>query len=84
MKKLRRKSKVKDAQLEEFEKKDLGRMLKKSGQGVVIEPKSARQKLTSIYLDPFLVIRLKEKAQRRGMRYQSLLKMIVYEHLGEY
>ena len=75
--------KIKDAQLAEFERKDLGEDLKKSGQGVVIKPR-VRQKLTSIFLDPSLVVTLRAKAERRGMRYQSLLKMIVYEHLNEY
>lgn len=81
MKRTRRK--IKDTQLEEFERKDLGDDLKKYGQGAVILPTN-RQKLTSIYLDPALVVVLRRKAERRGMRYQSLLKMIVYEHLNEY
>lgn len=75
--------KVVDLQLEEFERKDLGDDLKKSGSAVLINP-LGRQRLTSIYLNPTLVAMLREKAQRRGMKYQSLLKMIVYEHLGEY
>lgn len=81
MKNARRK--IKDAQLAEFERKDLGEDLKKSGQGLLIKP-AARQKLTSIFLDPALVTMLRQKAERRGMRYQTLLKMIVYEHLSEY
>ncbi len=75
--------KTKDAQLAEFERKDLGDDLKKSGQGAVIKPRT-RQRLTSIFLDPSLIAQLRTKAERRGMRYQSLLKMIVYEHLNEY
>ncbi len=75
--------KTKDAQLAEFEKRDLGGDLRKSGQGALIHPRS-RQKLTSIYLDPALVSKLRERAEKKGMRYQSLLKMIVYEHLNEY
>lgn len=81
MKKTRRK--IADRQLAEFERRDLGDDLKKYGQGTVIYP-AGKQKLTSIFLDPALVAMLREKAQRRGMKYQSLLKMIVYEHLGEY
>lgn len=81
MKKERRK--VVDLQLEEFERKDLGDDIEKSGSAVLLNP-SGRQKLTSIFLAPSLVALLREKAQRRGMKYQSLLKMIVYEHLGEY
>lgn len=81
MKNARRKTK--DAQLAEFERKDLGKDLKSTGQGALIKP-AVRQKLTSIFLDPSLVAILRQKAERRGMRYQTLLKMIVYEHLGEY
>ena len=39
---------------------------------------------TSILLDPELVARLKEKARRRGLGYQTLLKLIVREHLDDY
>ena len=49
----------------------------------LIHPES-RQKLTSIYFEPSLVAKLREKARRRGMGYQSLLKLIAYEHLNEY
>lgn len=75
--------KIEDEALAEFERKDLGDDLRKTGQGLLIKPMS-KQKLTSIFLAPALVAQLRQKAERRGMRYQSLLKMIVYEHLSEY
>jgi hypothetical protein len=47
----------------------------------------ARPKLerTSILLDPALVAKLSEKAARRGLPgYQTMLKLIVAEHIDEY
>ena len=73
--------KSKDAQLDQFEKRDLGGDLKKSGQGLVVR---TRQRLTSIFLDPFLIEKLKVKAQKHGLKYQTMLKTIVYEHVDEY
>lgn len=77
------KRKQKDRQIAEFLRKDLGDDLRRHGAGVLIKS-SARQKLTSIFLDPALVARLKEKAAKRGLRYQTMLKTIVYEHINEY
>lgn len=76
------KRKVRDPQLEEFEKRDLGDDIRASGvRPVVIRPKS---RPTSIVLDPDLVERLREKGAKRGLGYQTMLKVIVREHLDEY
>lgn len=73
---------VKDAQLEEFETRDLGTNIRTSGvTPVVIRPKSQP---TSILLDEDLVRQLRMKAAKRGVGYQTMLKIIVREHLDEY
>jgi predicted DNA binding CopG/RHH family protein len=48
---------------------------------VVTRPKS---RPTSIVLEPDLVERLREKGAKRGLGYQTMLKVIVREHLDEY
>jgi predicted DNA binding CopG/RHH family protein len=71
-----------DAQLREFERRDLGDDVRASGvRPVVVRPKS---RPTSIVLEPDLVARLREKAAKRGLGYQTMLKVIVREHLDEY
>jgi predicted DNA binding CopG/RHH family protein len=76
------KRRVRDAQLEEFETRDLGNDIRASGvRPVVIRPKS---RPTSIVLEPDLVKRLREKGAKRGLGYQTMLKVIVREHLDEY
>lgn len=73
---------VRDVQLEEFETRDLGIDIRTSGvKPVVIRPKSLP---TSILLDEDLVRRLRTKAAKRGVGYQTMLKIIVREHLDEY
>jgi len=75
-------TKNKDAQLDEFEQKDLGDDIRASRvRPVVIRPKSMP---TSIVLEPDLVERLREKGAKRGLGYQTMLKVIVREHLDEY
>ena len=54
----RSKNRIYDRQVEEFEKRDLGPDLEKSGTGVVIRPRS-RQMQTSILLDPAIIEKLK-------------------------
>lgn len=74
--------KVKDAQIEEFETRDLGTDIRISGvTPVVIRPKSQP---TSILLDEDLIRQLRTKAAKRGVGYQTMLKIIVREHLDEY
>jgi len=39
---------------------------------------------TSIRLDPAIIEKLKQKAGKRGIGYQAMLKIIVHEHVHEY
>jgi hypothetical protein len=74
--------KGRDAQIEEFEKRDLGSDIRASGvRPVVLRPKGQP---TSILLEPELVEQLREKGSKRGLGYQTMLKLIVREHLHEY
>ncbi len=71
-----------DAQIEEFDKRDLGSDIRASGvRPVLIRPKSTP---TSIVLGPDLIKRLREKGAKRGLGYQTMLKVIVREHLEDY
>lgn len=71
-----------DAQVTEFERRDLGDDIRASGaRPVVIHPKS---RPTSIVLEPDLVEQLRAKGAKRGLGYQTMLKVIVREHLDEY
>jgi predicted DNA binding CopG/RHH family protein len=72
-----------DRQVHEFEKRDLGQDIAQSKSAVVVRPRS-RQTPTSILLDPAIVNKLKEKAGARGIGYQTMLKIIVHEHVDEY
>lgn len=80
MKTLRRK---RDDQVHEFEKRDLGRDIERSRSAVVIRPKK-RSLPTSILLDSSLIGKLKEKAEDRGIGYQTMLKIILHEHVDDY
>ena len=73
----------KDAQVEDFEKHDLGEDIIRSRSAVVIRPRT-RQMPTSILLDPAIIEKLKVKAGRRGIGYQTMLKIIVHEHVDDY
>jgi predicted DNA binding CopG/RHH family protein len=73
----------KDAQRREFERRDLGHDIVRSRSAVVVRPRS-RQMPTSILLDRTIVEKLKRKAGRRGIGYQTMLKIIVHEHVDEY
>lgn len=72
-----------DAQVREFERRDLGRNIASSGSAAVVRPKSRRMP-TSILLDPAIIKKLRVKGQRRGIGYQTMLKIIVSEHVDEY
>jgi predicted DNA binding CopG/RHH family protein len=72
-----------DAQVEEFEKRDLGDDIARSGSAVVIRPKH-RLTPTSILLDPAIIDKLRKKADKRGIGYQTMLKIIVHEHVDDY
>lgn len=77
------KSTHRDRQLHEFEKRDLGQDIARSKSAVVVRSRS-RQTPTSILLDPAMVTKLKKKAGARGIGYQTMLKIIVHEHVDEY
>jgi len=70
-----------DAVLEEFEARDLGEDIEAAGTAVVIRPRAVP---TSIVIEPGLIAELRAKAARKGIGYQTLLKMIVREHIDEY
>ena len=70
-------------QIQEFEKRDLGRDIERSRSAVVIRPKK-RSLPTSILLDSSLIGKLKEKAEDRGIGYQTMLKIILHEHVDDY
>jgi len=50
---------------------------------LVIRPKP-RSLPTSILLDSSLIGKLKEKAEDRGIGYQTMLKIILHEHVDDY
>jgi uncharacterized protein (DUF4415 family) len=85
MKKPLRKEKSKrttrDAQLREFDRRDLGEDIRASRTGRLLRK---RAKPTSILLDQDLVQKLRAKGAKRGLGYQTMLKVIVREHLDEY
>ena len=72
-----------DDQVHEFEKRDLGRDIERSRSAVVIRPKK-RSLPSSILLDSSLIGKLKEKAEDRGIGYQTMLKIILHEHVDDY
>ena len=72
-----------DNQQKEFERCDLGRDIAKSQSSVVIRPK-VRQMPTSILLDPAIITKLKGKAHKRGIGYQTMLKIVLHEHVDDY
>ncbi len=71
-----------DAQVREFEKKDMGHDIARSRSAVVIKKK--RQMPTSILLNPTLVAKLESKARKRGIGYQTMMKIIVAENISRY
>ena len=84
---MKRKSKSKperDLVLEEFETRDLGRDLERSNSSVVIRPRLQQQQPTSLLLAPALIEKLRAKAAKRGIGYQTMLKIIVHEHVDDY
>jgi len=72
-----------DRQVDEFEKRDLGQDIARSKSAVVVRSRR-RQTPTSILLDPTIINKLKEKAGARGIGYQTMLKIIVHEHVDDY
>jgi predicted DNA binding CopG/RHH family protein len=43
-----------------------------------------RSRTTSISLDEGLIEKLRVKGERRGLGYQTMLKLIVSEHVDDY
>ncbi len=70
-----------DRQVEEFERRDLGDDIRRSDTPVVLRGPS---RPTSILLDPALVEKLRKKGAKRGLGYQTMLKIILAEHVDEY
>ncbi|MGZ7042556.1 MAG: hypothetical protein ACXVH7_12255 [Thermoanaerobaculia bacterium] len=69
-----------DLQAKEFDKRDLGEDIRAAG-GL----RAIRKTLpTSIVLEQDLVEKLRKKAAKRGLGYQTMLKVIVREHVDEY
>jgi hypothetical protein len=77
------KSTHKDGQVREFRKRDLGHDIVRDRAVVIVRPRT-RLTPTSILLDPAIIGKLKEKAGKRGIGYQTMLKIIVHEHVHEY
>ena len=71
---------TRDAQLEEFERRDLGEDMRAAGTGRFVYP---RARATSIVLEPDLIDALRRKGAKRGLGYQTMLKVIIREHLDE-
>ncbi len=69
-----------DAQLRKFTKEDLGEDIETSGSAIAVRP----QRPTSILLGDDLIAKLREKGAKRGLPYQTMLKVIVREHIDEY
>jgi uncharacterized protein (DUF4415 family) len=71
----------KDAQLAEFDRRDLGDDILASRTGRVLH---RPLQPTSILLDRDLIEKLRKKGAKRGLGYQTMLKVIVREHVDEY
>lgn len=82
----RRKPVTRDSTLTEFRRRDLGDDIRASGAAMVGRPteRAKASKSTSIVLDPALIEKLRRKGKRRGLGYQTMLKLIVHEHIDEY
>ena len=83
MKRASKKTPEADAIVREFEGKDLAQDIIRSKSAVVID-RRARQLPTSILLDQAIIGKLKKKAGKRGIGYQTMLKIIVHEHVDDY
>ena len=78
----RRKRTAEERLMHEFETRDLGQDMRRSGSAVLIVRDPSLP--TSILLPQPLIEKLKEKAAKRGIGYQTMLKIIVHEHVDEY
>jgi len=71
----------KDIQIAEFKKKDLGGDVRKSRSAMLV---TTRSRPTSILLPEALVVKLRKKADKRGIGYQTMLKIILTEQVDQY
>jgi uncharacterized protein (DUF4415 family) len=71
-----------DAQVAEFDRKDFGADVRRAKAAVVVRRGATRP--TSLSLETDLIEKLREKGGKRGLGYQTMLKLIVREHLDEY
>ncbi len=78
---IRKQTRPRDAQVAEFNRRDLGRDVRAAGTARVVR---AAARPTSILLDDDLIRELKVRGAKRGLGYQTMLKVIVREHLREY
>jgi uncharacterized protein (DUF4415 family) len=77
----KKRTRTADAQLAEFERRDLGDDIRAAGSLRVLRRGTMP---TSIVLDKELVEKLRKKGAKRGLGYQTMLKVIVREHVDEY
>ena len=70
-----------DLQVREFSRKDLGRDIRQSGAARVLR---RRTRPTSILLDQDLIEKLRAVGAKRGLGYQTMLKLILREKVDEY
>jgi predicted DNA binding CopG/RHH family protein len=77
----RRRVETRDRQVEEFERRDLGDDIRGAGVAKMLRRST---KPTSILLEPDLIETLRRKGAKRGLGYQTMLKLVVREHLDEY
>jgi uncharacterized protein (DUF4415 family) len=76
-------SSKRDATLREFEERDLGDDIAAAATARMIRPARATMP-TSIVLEKDLVEKLRAKGAKRGLGYQTMLKVIVREHVDDY
>ena len=76
-------SSKRDATLREFEERDLGDDIAAAGTARMLRPTRATMP-TSIVLEKDLVEKLRAKGAKRGLGYQTMLKVIVREHVDKY
>lgn len=73
-------SEPRDLQLEEFETKDLGEDIAASGSMTFIP----RKYPTSVLLDREMIEKLRIAGEKRGIGYQTMMKIIVHENIKKY
>ncbi len=72
---------TKKNQLTEFHRRDLGKDVRRSRSAVRV---TLRSRPTSIALPEPLIAKLKKKAEKRGIGYQTMLKIILVEQVDGY